>query len=557
MKPLYKKIISSSIVLALVLSSSVNVFASSHREAPMISGDPKVDATDLYAFVSPDKKNTVTIIANYSPFEEPAGGPNFDSFDDKALYEIHIDNNGDAKPDITYQFQFKTIVANPNTFLYNVWPITSLADTDWNVRQTYTLTKVENGQSTVLWTDLKSPPVNIGPKSTPNYASLQAQAIYDIGNGALAFAGQSDDPFFVDLGATFDLLTIRKLPGNAGGGINTTKGFNVHSLALQIPISQVTKNRDTPTEVANGDSVIGVWTTASRMSTRVLNTVGTSDSSGGWVQVSRLGSPLVNEVVVPLGAKDLFNGSKPENDAQFANGVTNPEVGKLLNALYSIKVPPQGNFGTAEARDDLVAIFLTGIPGVTQPKNVVASEQLRLNVAVSPTINPNRLGVLGGDNQGYPNGRRLVDDVIDISLRAVAGAAYPLFHPNFTPDATGLKLGDGVDKNDMAFRSTFPYMALPNRGFESVPHGNYSNTTVTTAPRPPVEQGPAALIICNIKYRMMVGATGWDVGCLQQFLIDKWFLDISRPTKYFGEYTKKALMNWQASANQSVTGYLN
>ncbi len=257
------------------------------------------------------------------------------------------------------------------------------------------------------------------------------------------------------------------------------------------------------------------------MSTRVLNTVGTSDSSGGWVQVSRLGSPLVNEVVVPLGAKDLFNGSKPENDAQFANGVTNPEVGKLLNALYSIKVPPQGNFGTAEARDDLVAIFLTGIPGVTQPKNVVASEQLRLNVAVSPTINPNRLGVLGGDNQGYPNGRRLVDDVIDISLRAVAGAAYPLFHPNFTPDATGLKLGDGVDKNDMAFRSTFPYMALPNRGFESVPHGNYSNTTVTTAPRPPVEQGPAALIICNIKYRMMVGATGWDVGCLQQFLIDK------------------------------------
>ena len=310
-----------------------------------------------------------------------------------------------------------------------------------------------------------------------------------------------------------------------------------------------------PTEVANGDSVIGIWTTASRMSTRVLNTLGTSDNSGGWVQVSRLGSPLVNEVVVPLGAKDLFNRSKPENDAQFANGVTNPELGKLLNTLYKIKVPPQGNFGTVEARDDLVAIFLTGIPGVTQPKNVVASEQLRLNVAVPPTKNPNRLGVLGGDNQGYPNGRRLVDDVIDISLRAVAGAAYPLFHPNFVPDATGLKLGDGVDKNDVAFRSTFPYMALPNRGFESIAHGNsYSNTTIITAPQTP---GSTALVICNIAYHMTIGATGWDVGCLQQFLIDKRFLAIDRPTRYFGEYTKKALMNWQASANQNITGYLN
>lgn len=207
----------------------------------------------------------------------------------------------------------------------------------------------------------------------------------------------------MDLGSTFDLLSIRKLPGDKGRGVNTTKGFNVHSLALQIPMSIVSKNKDTPSDVKNGDSVIGVWTTASRMSTRVLNTTGAHDYSGGWVQVSRLGAPLVNEVVVPVGAKDLFNGSKPENDGQFANGVTNPEVGKLLNALYKIKVPPQGDFGTSTARDDLVAIFLTGIPGVTQPKNVVASEELRLNLAVPPTIRQNRLGVLGGDNQGYPN----------------------------------------------------------------------------------------------------------------------------------------------------------
>ena len=158
---------------------------------------------------------------------------------------------------------------------------------------------------------------------------------------------------------------------------------------------------------------------------------------------------------------------------------------------------------------------------MTQPKNVVASEQLRLNVAIPPTMNQNRLGVLGGDNQGYPNGRRLADDVIDISLRAVAGAAYPLFHSSFTPDATGLKLGDGVDKNDTAFRARFPYMALPNRGLESIAHGNYSNTSTPTRPRPPIEEAPTALIICNITYPMMIGASGWDVGCLQQFLIDK------------------------------------
>ena len=213
------------------------------------------------------------------------------------------------------------------------------------------------------------------------------------------FAGQSDDPFFVDLGATFDLLTIRKLPGNAGGGVNTTKGFNVHSLALQIPISQLTKNKNTPSDIKNGDSVIGVWTTASRMGTRVLNTNGTQDNSGNWIQVSRLGAPLVNEVVVPLAAKNLFNGSKPENDAQFANGVTDPELGKLLVALYGIKVPPQGAFGSSTARHDLVAIFLTGIPELTKPINVVASEELRLNVAVPSTVKPNRLGVLGGDTQ--------------------------------------------------------------------------------------------------------------------------------------------------------------
>lgn len=558
-----KKIVFAFVALALLVTTGFEVFASSHREAPMISGDPKVDATDLYAFVSPDDKNTVTLIANYIPFEEPAGGPNFDSFDEKAMYEIKIDNDGDAKEDITYQFKFKNIVENKNTFLYNTGAVESLNDADLNVKQTYTVTRIEDGESTVLGSNLKSPPVNIGPKSTPNYSSLQAAAVYDLQGGGKVFAGQSDDPFFVDLGSTFDLLTIRKLPGNMGGGINTTQGSNVHSLALQIPIKDLTKNKDVPTDVKDGDSVIGVWTTASRQATRVLNSNGTQSTSGNWVQVSRLGAPLVNEVVVPLGAKDLFNGSKPQDDAQFANGVTDPEVGKLLKALYNIKVPPQGAFGSADARDDLVAIFLTGIPDVTQPDNVVASEQLRLNVAVPVTSNPNRLGVLGGDNQGYPNGRRLGDDVIDISLRAVAGAAYPLFHPEFKADETGVKLGDGVDQNDKAFRNRFPYMALPNQGFESIPHADTSPTAMSSGSMMSngnMNSGNSMSKVigpCNITMSLSMGSTGDEVTCLQAYLIDRGLLRITAPTGYFGTKTEMAVRAWQAASNISVTGRIN
>ena len=192
--------------------------------------------------------------------------------------------------------------------------------------------------------------------------------------------------------------------------------------------------------------------------------------SSKWVQISRLGAPLVNEVVVPLGKKDVWNASKPTNDAQFANYVTNPELGTLLHGLYGVAVPPQGDFGSTAQRDDLIAIFLTGIPGLTKPANVTPSEELRLNLAIAPTVAPNKLGVLGGDTQGYPNGRRLGDDVTDISIRAVAGAAYPLFHPGFTPDPLAAKLGDGVDANDASFRTTFPYLALPWSGFSSTPH---------------------------------------------------------------------------------------
>ncbi|MGI9027298.1 MAG: DUF4331 domain-containing protein, partial [Candidatus Saccharimonadales bacterium] len=456
-----------AILIAFVGTISIvplGVYAASHREAPLTSGDPKVDGTDFYSFVSPDKPDTVTFIANYSPFQNPPGGPNFYSFGDNAQYDINIDNNGDAKPDITYRYTFKTTVGDGNTFLYNTGAIKSLDDPTWNIKQTYTLTKITADGSKVLGENIPTPPSNIGPTSTPNYDQLQQQAIKDV-NGVTTFAGQSDDPFFADLGGLFDLLTIRKVPGNNGGGSDGLKGFSVQSIALQVPIKDLTNGNTVPTDAKDPAAVVGSWTTAARQTTRVLGGDGTSKSNGKFVQVSRLGAPLVNEVVAPLAAKDLFNSSKPVDDAQFANAVTNPELGTLLNKLYDVKVPPQGKFGSAEARDDLVAIYLTGIPDLTAVKGGVPSEQLRLNVAVPVTKNPNRLGVLAEDNQGFPNGRRLADDVTDISIQAVAGAAYPIFHPDFKADPLATQLGDGVDSNDKPFRNNFPYLALPESGF--------------------------------------------------------------------------------------------
>lgn len=449
--------------------------ASSHREAPLTAADPQIDATDLYAFVSPDKPNTVTLIANYIPFQEPNGGPNFTRFGADAMYEINVDNNGDAKPDVSYQFTFQDHRRNDNTFLFNVGPIGGLNDPNQNVYQTYTVTKVVNGRKTVVGSNLPVPPPNIGPKSTPNYAALADAAISNLSDSSKVFAGIVDDPFFVDL-SVFDLLTIRKLPGNAGGGIDTLKGYNVSSLALQVPITALTSNASQPTDPKDAHAVIGVWTAAYRHSTTVLNggsgKAGFKKSNGPWVQVSELGSPLVNEVVIPLGQKDLWNATAPKDHAKyFANDVTDPELGKLFKGLYNIAVPPQGAFGSTAARDDLVAIFLTGVPGLTQPANVHPAEMLRLNLAVAPAAQPNRMGVLGGDTQGYPNGRRLADDVTDISLEAVAGAAYPLFHPGFKLDPLATQLGDGVDANDSSFRSAFPYEALAHPGVDRVvPH---------------------------------------------------------------------------------------
>lgn len=475
------RILSAAVAGSMMLGMAVfgfgttGVSASSHREAPLISNDPQADATDLYAFTSPDKPDTVTIIANYFPFEEPVGGPNYFRFGDDVLYEINIDNVGDAQSHITYQFDFSTAVGNGNTFLYNTGPIDSIDSANLNVKQTYSVKKIVNGTTTELGSGLKVPPVNIGAKSTPNYEALSNQGIQKLSDGSTVFAGQADDPFFVDLNV-FDLLSIRKLPGNMGGGVDGLKGYNVQTIAIQVPKNMLTKDGKGVSAATDGNAVIGVYTTSYRQKTRVIN--GSSiEGSGDWVQVSRLGAPLVNEVVVPLAAKDLWNNSKPADDGQFLGGVTDPELGKLFNALYSIKVPPA-------PRDDLVAIFLTGIPGATQPATDTQkpSEELRLNMGVPVSANPNSLGVVGGDLGGYPNGRRLADDVTDISLKAVAGAAYPLFHPDFAADPLAAQLGDGVDANDVSFRSAFPYVAVAHDGTTSVPHGVDAPSGGTVAP---------------------------------------------------------------------------
>jgi len=410
--------------------------ASSHREAPLISGDPQADGTDFYAFVSPDAPDTVTFIMSVDPFENPQGGPNFYRFGDNVLYELKIDNNGDGVEDVTYQFRFTSNTRNGNTFLYNTGPITSLDSANRNLYQTYTVTRLDGTRNTLSAGPMFTMPDNVGVASTPNYGG-NGSGIYEYtesnGGKARVFAGQSDDPFFADL-RVFDLL----YGGNLSEvGNDSLAGYNVHAIALQVPKSAI----------RGSGPVIGAWMTSSRPTTST-RAAGTQTDAGSFVQVSRLGMPLVNEVVVPVGQKDKWNGSKPTDDGQFLSYVVNPELAGLLQFLYAVPAP-------ATPRNDLVQVFLTGVPGLNQPSGVKAAEMLRLNMDIAPVASPNRLGVLGGDVAGFPNGRRLTDDVLDIEVQAVAGALLGAKVDGLT---------DGVDRNDVPFRTTFPYVALPHSG---------------------------------------------------------------------------------------------
>ena len=451
------------VVIGTTLLGAGSVEASSHREAPLIAGDPKVDNTDVYAFVSPDRPDSVTLIANWLPFEEPNGGPNFYPFQDGARYDINIDNDGDAIADVVYRWKFTSRDARGGkTFLYNDGPVTSLKDPNLLFRQYFTLTRIAGGRTSTVASGPVAPS-NVGPASMPNYGALRRAAITSVKGGGKTFAGQADDPFFLDL-RVFDLLYGGDLSET---GQDTVKGYNVNSVALQVPRSAVALKGK-----PGRNPVIGIWSSTSKRTLRL--SPGQATAQGDYVQVSRLGNALVNEVVVPAGLKDAFNGLRPSQDAgipQVVKRVTRPELAKRIEQIYGIPAPPT-------PRNDLVEIFLTGIAKQAptldgtkapiqadlnsqilnrdaNPARFRPAEMLRLNLAVPVTGTPNRLGVIGGDLQGYPNGRRLADDALDISLQAVEGAAV-------SGVVKALAAGDRVDANDRAFGTSFPYLALPN-----------------------------------------------------------------------------------------------
>jgi hypothetical protein len=404
--------------------------ASSHREAPLIAEDPTADGTDAYVFRSPDKPDTVTLISNVIPGEDPAAGPNWYTFSPTARYDIYVDRNGDGKPDITWYFRFKA--GKPTAFL-------------GGTEQSYTVTKVAGGKSTVVGSGLMTPPDNIGPRSTPNYHALAQAGVHTLSDGTTVFAGQRDDPFFGDIGAAFDLVAIRNGTGATGGGKDFFAGYAVHSIALQVPISMLD----------NESHVIGMWTATDRPKVQVVRRKAEHERAD-WRQVSRLGNPLINELLIPTELKDKWNATTPDRDAQFERYYREPILAALLNKLY----PQFGPFKETD-RTDLVAVLGTGLqsPNLNYTGGTFADE-LRLNLSIAPTApvgQGNRLGVLGGDLAGWPNGRRLEDDVIDIAERAVGGALI----------GHALPLGDGVDANDVPYQQSFPYAADPFSGFDN------------------------------------------------------------------------------------------
>lgn len=458
--------------------------SSSHREAPAISQDPTVDSTDVYAFRSPDRPDTATIIANYVPFQEPAGGPNFYRFSDDALYDVVVDNNGDAGGDVVYRFRFTTKTNTPGSFLYNTGPVaydsSARRYVNLNLEQRYTVTKLTRTKSgkfvsRVVGRNLLTPPNNVGPKSTPDYDALAAPAVQQLSDGTKVFAGQRDDPFYVDLGSIFDLVNFRIAPPAAfsEGGVDGLRGYGVNTIALQVPIKNVTRNRTVPTDTNSPASVVGVYTRALRP--KVEFGKGRTPKVA-YTQVSRLAEPLVNEVLIPLGKKDEWNRSDPWKDAQYEKHYLQPELAGALNAFFDLGSPTTN-------RVDLTTVLLKGIPpsnGLGLPTTQIGSnpktaDLLRVNLAVPPTpfAQQDRLGLLAGQADGFPNGRRLVDDVVDIEERAVGGvlaAAFGLPAPNGSNAALVPSLGDGVNANDKAFTESFPYMPAVDSGFDSVPH---------------------------------------------------------------------------------------
>lgn len=479
------------LVAAAAATCTGVLMASSHSEAPAVKAMPKVDSTDFYMFNSyePGREGYVTIVANYYPLQDPYGGPNYFTLDPNALYQIHIDNNGDANEDLTFSFQFRnenrdislnvggSMVAIPLVNAGQIGP--GAGDTGaLNVVETFSASVVRGdryaGQAAPISnaatgaTVFRKPVDNIGTKSIPDYAAYSADHIYTVNlpgsvQTGRVFVGQRKDPFVVNLGEVFDLVNTNPL-GPESGEADTLADKNVTSIVMEIPASYLRNAKI-------NDSVIGAWTTCSLPRSRVLTTNPTfskpASEQGSWVQVSRLGMPLVNEVVIGLRDKNRFNANMPVQDGQFATYVTNPTLPSLLNILFGVTAP-------CTPRNDLVAVFLTGVPGLNQPMNVRGAEMLRLNTNTDPNAggipitargSQSRMGVLGGDLQGYPNGRRPGDDVVDISLRAVMGVLYPdAGQPGGCAPQGNLPFTDGAYIDDSFFGNQFPYLGIPIPG---------------------------------------------------------------------------------------------
>jgi hypothetical protein len=472
-------------ILAALLAAAIAVplsIGSSHREAPLTSIDPTADDTDLYAWTADEAPGSVTIASNWIPFEDPSGGPNFYSFDPKARYYINVDNTGDGRADVRYLFRFRTRILDTNTYLYAKPTVDSINDRDLNVRQSYSVTRqVYNRRgrltgSRVIGRGIPTAPNNAGKKTIPNYDQVASQAVRGLGGGGKVFAGQRDDPFFIDLTVPFDALNFRLATGNSGGGVDDVAGYSTHSVVMQVPEAQVTRDRRAVSGPNASNAVIGVWSSTERRRLEVTNRAAASQrrrarrARNPWVQVSRLGNPLINEVVIPLGKKDEFNRTKPHEDAKrFGKFVLNSEVARLMNALFpGVVNAPERN------RTDIVQALLTGIPNLTQiGRKPAAADTLKLNLGVPPNPNPNRFGVLANDTAGFPNGRRLADDVLDIEVRVIAGYLQ----------GNKKALGDGVDQNDKPFGSAFPYLASPTAA-------NDSNPKRTEPPHDPTPEQP-------------------------------------------------------------------
>jgi hypothetical protein len=447
---------------------------SSHREAPSILADPTADNTDLYAFTAPDAPGSLTIVSDWIPFENPSGGPYFGKLDPKARYYVKIDNTGDGVADVAYRWQFHQRFRNPGSFLYAAPTVDSVDDPDLNFVQTYdlyreTYKKGKRKSSRRIASGLPVAPDNVGPKTIPDYGPVSAGAVSSLAGGVKSFVGPVDDPFFIDLAVAFDGINIDKPGrpniglGNQGGGKDDVAGYNTHAFALQVPEADVTRDHKAVSAPDASNAVVGVWTSTERKRVSVLRTHGGKGRShrvrvhSRWAQVSRLGNPLINEVIIPIGLKDKYNRTQPKDDAaNFGANALSPEPAKLLNALFGLGVKEND-------RTDIVQALLTGVPGLTQiGSSPVPADTLKVNLGVPPSAMPNRFGVLAGDTAGFPNGRRLTDDVVDIELRVIAGALV-------APEDGGkqIPLGDGVDVNDKPFRATFPYVALPDSAFDA------------------------------------------------------------------------------------------